>query len=144
MPQQFVVPQFIDVEDKIVGPITVRQFVILLATGLILTISYKIVTLFTFIVLFIVVGGIGVTFAFVKINGQAFHYFVLNLIQTFRLPQLRIWHKMMTTEELRDLIKEPPPVRVAPTPKKEPLSTTKLAELTLVVNTGGVYRPEEW
>ncbi len=131
-------------EDKIVGPITVRQFVILLATALVLTVAYKLVTLFTFIVLFIVVGGIGVTFAIVKINGQAFHYFVLNLIQTFRLPPLRVWHKVMTTEELRDLVKQPPPVKVTPTPKKEPLSTTKLAELTLVVNTGGVYRPEEW
>ncbi len=117
---------------------------ILLATALVLTVAYKLVTLFTFIVLFIVVGGIGVTFAFVKINGQAFHYFVLNLIQTFRLPPLRVWHKVMTTEELRDLVKQPPPVKVTPTPKKEPLSTTKLAELTLVVNTGGVYRPEEW
>ena len=26
--QQFVVPQFIDVEDKIIGSITVRQFII--------------------------------------------------------------------------------------------------------------------
>ena len=144
MPQQFVVPQFIDVEDKIVGPITVRQFVILLTTGLILTIAYKLVTLFTFIALFVIVGGIGVTFAFVKINGQAFHYFILNVIQTLRFPPLRIWHKTLTVAELRDLIKEPQVAKVATTPKKEPLSTTKLAELTLVVNTGGVYRPEEW
>ena len=29
---RFVVPQFIDVEDKIFGPVTVRQFLILLGT----------------------------------------------------------------------------------------------------------------
>lgn len=126
------------------GPITVRQFVILLVTGLILTIAYKLVTLITFIALCVIIGGIGVTFAFIKINGQPFHFFMLNVIQTLRLPPLRVWHKMLTMEELRDLIKQPPPVRIVPTPKKEPLSSTKLAELTLVVNTGGVYRPEEW
>ncbi|KKS92044.1 MAG: hypothetical protein UV69_C0039G0006, partial [Parcubacteria group bacterium GW2011_GWE2_43_12] len=31
--QQFVVPQFIDVEDKIIGPITVRQFIIIMVGG---------------------------------------------------------------------------------------------------------------
>jgi hypothetical protein len=30
--QQFVVPQFIDVEDKIIGPISVRQFLTLMVT----------------------------------------------------------------------------------------------------------------
>lgn len=34
--QQFLVPQFIDVENKIIGPLTVRQFVIfLIAAGFI-------------------------------------------------------------------------------------------------------------
>ena len=89
-------------------------------------------------------GGIAVTLAFVKINGQAFHFFMLNLIQTLRLPPLRIWNKNLTTEELLQLVIAPPPPKIVPTPKKEPLSTTKLAELTLVVNTGGVYRPEDW
>ena len=34
--QQFTVPQFIDVEPKIIGPITTRQFLIFLAAGLML------------------------------------------------------------------------------------------------------------
>ena len=40
--QQFLVPQFIDVEDKIIGPITTRQFVEVLIGVLITFISYKI------------------------------------------------------------------------------------------------------
>ena len=39
--QQFTVPQFIDVEDKIIGPITTRQFVIMLAGFTLIGISYK-------------------------------------------------------------------------------------------------------
>lgn len=144
MPQQFVVPQFIDVEDKIIGPITVRQFVILLVTALILAIVYKLATLTAFIITTVLVGGFGATLAFVKINGQPFHFFMLNLFQTFRLPQLRIWNKQLTVREILELTKVPPPPPKVVTPKKEPLATTKLAELTMVVNTGGVYRPEEW
>lgn len=144
MPQQFVVPQFIDVEDKIIGPITVRQFVILLTTGLILTIVYKLSTLTAFIITTVLVGGSGATLAFVKINGQPFHFFLLNILQTFRLPQLRIWNKQLTAREILDLTKVPPPPPKVVTLKKEPLTTSKLAELTMVVNTGGVYRPEEW
>jgi len=47
---QFVVPQFIDVEDKIFGPVTTRQFVILLIAGLIIFIAFKLadITLFIF------------------------------------------------------------------------------------------------
>ena len=39
--QQFVVPQFIDVEDKVIGPVTVRQFLILLVGGGVLFIAYR-------------------------------------------------------------------------------------------------------
>ena len=144
MPQQFVVPQFIDVEDKIVGPITVRQFIILLVAGLIIAISYKLTTLPVFIVIVVVVGGIGATLAFIKINGQPFHFFLLNVIQTLLRPALRVWDKTLTTAELLQMFGEKPLPPPAATPQKEALTTTKLAELTLVVNTGGVYRPEQW
>ena len=39
--QQFVVPQFIEVEDKILGPITVRQFLIMLIAGILIFIVYR-------------------------------------------------------------------------------------------------------
>ncbi len=39
---QYVVPQFITVEDKILGPITVRQFLILLVDTGLMFIFYKI------------------------------------------------------------------------------------------------------
>ena len=41
MPDQFVVPQFIEVEDKIFGPVTTRQFVVLLIGGLFVFISFS-------------------------------------------------------------------------------------------------------
>lgn len=140
---QFVVPQFIEVEDKIIGPITVRQFVILLIDGLILAVCYKLVDLSLFVVLLLLLGGAGVVLAFVKINGQPFHYFFLNFLQTMRRPPLRVWQKKYTDGELKRFIKTeaaPPPL---PKPSKTPLSASRLNEMILMIDTGGKYTPEE-
>jgi hypothetical protein len=140
---QFVVPQFIDVEDKIFGPVTTRQFVILLIAGLILFIAYKLADTGLFVFLLAVLGGFALILAFVKINGQSFHYFLLNLFQTMRRPSRRVWYKMDAKEELEELRKgekiELPEV-VAAVPS---LSYSRLRDLSLAVNTGGYYKPEE-
>lgn len=140
--QQFVIPQFIDVEDKIIGPITARQFIILLAVTIILFILYKLFTFIYFLVLAMPIFGLGVVLAFVKINGQPFHYFLLNLIQTLRRPALRIWNKELSTDEVRKYLKKEEVKIAVPRPVKEPIVATKLSELSLIVNTGGVYKGE--
>lgn len=140
---QFTVPQFIEVEDKILGPITVRQFIILLVDGIFLAIAWKLSDLTLFIILLLIFGGFGIILAFVKINGQPFHYFLLNFLQTIRKPTLRVWQKKFTDRELRNLAtveKAPPP---PPKPFKEAISGSRLSEMTLVVDTGGRYTPED-
>jgi hypothetical protein len=140
---QFVVPQFIDVEDKIFGPVTSRQFVILLVAGLILFIAFKLADFALFIFLLATLGSFALILAFVKINGQSFHYFILNLIQTVRRPSRRIWYKSDTKDELEELRKgEIVEVmeKVAEIPR---LSYSRIRDLSLAVNTGGYYKPGE-
>ena len=142
MPEKFIVPQFIDNEDKILGPITVRQFLILLGAALVLFAEFSILALPYFIISGLITAGIAGTFAFVKINGQPFHLFFLNAVQTTLRPNLRVWNKTLNDGELRALINAnvveiPPPVIA----RKRP-SSSRLRDLTLVVNTGGVYKPE--
>ncbi len=140
---QFVVPQFIDVEDKIFGPVTTRQFLILLVAGLFLFIAFKLADVTLFIFFLCTIGSFALILAFVKINGQAFHYFLLNLFQTLRRPSRRIWYKMDTKEELevlRKIEKVDLPEKVLVVPS---LSYSRLRDLTLSVNTGGYYKPEE-
>ena len=141
--QQFVVPQFIDVEDKIFGPITTRQFLILLGAGLVIFLAYKYADFALFVAVLVIVGGLALIFAFVKINGQVFHYFVLNSIQTLRKPSLRIWKKHYSKQELDYLRRE---IIAAPAPKEEVkrIKAEHVRDLALLVNTGGFYRPEEW
>lgn len=139
---QFTVPQFIDVEDKIFGPITTRQFVILLVAGLSIFVAYKLADTALFIFLLVLIGGAALIIAFVKINGQSFHYFLLNIFQTLRRPSRRIWRKSYTKAELQEFIKEgpvpPPEEKIAP--KTAP--TTRIRDLSLMVNTGGYYKGE--
>ena len=140
---QFVVPQFIDVEDKIFGPVTARQFIILLVAGLVLFVAYKIADTTLFIFLLASLGGFALVLAFVKINGQSFHYFILNLIQTLRRPSRRIWYKMDTKEELEELRKSGQVEVVEKAAEIPRLSYNRIRDLSLAVNTGGYYKPEE-
>ncbi|MBU0648690.1 PrgI family protein [Patescibacteria group bacterium] len=142
--EKFVVPQFIDVEDKIIGPVTTRQFVIMLADFFLIFISYKLLVTALFIPIAVILLGVGIVISFIKVNGMPFHFFLLNLTQTLKKPKLRIWDKELATSELRMYIKsevtKPAPIP----PKKEPLATSRLSELVLVANTGGLYKPEDY
>lgn len=137
---QFTVPQFIDVEDKIFGPITVRQFVIMLVTALLIALCYRLFDFSLFIVLGLLLFTIGTTFAFVKINGTPFHFFILNLIQTLKKPRLRVWHKddTLTVGVEFDTVTMP---AAAPISDRH-YSASRLNELSLIVDTQGSYQGE--
>ncbi|HBK33972.1 TPA: hypothetical protein DEP34_02110 [Candidatus Uhrbacteria bacterium] len=143
MPDQFVVPQFIDTEDKIIGPITGRQFIILLVVVLLDATLYKLLLFNYFLLVGIPLFIIGVVFAFAKVNGVSFHYFVLNLLQTFRRPRLRVWDKQKTDDQLRTWMLQKPEEVPLPEVRKAPPQGSRLHEITLVVDTGGTYKPEE-
>lgn len=139
-----MVPQFIEVEDKIFGPITTRQFLILLAAGIILFITFKLADIQLFILTALLVGGLAIVFAFVKVNGQTFHYFVLNIIQTTRRPSLRIWNKGYTKKELDVLRKmNIADDHVEETFQRKVVKKERMRDLALMVNTGGFYRPDQ-
>lgn len=137
--QQFTVPQFIDVESKIIGPITTRQFLIFLSAATIIGISYKLFDFTLFLTIAIIVFALASLFSFVKINGRPFHFFILNFIQTLRRPNLRVWNHLLgfidKPEAITPIIKAEAPVE-----KKELFRTSRLADLALVVDTKGRYR----
>lgn len=144
--QQFVVPQFIDVEDKIFGPITTRQFLILLASSLIIFLAFRFGDFAMFVVILILFGGGSLILAFVKINGQNFHMFLLNIFQTLKKPSLRVWNKSLNNEELDYLRKLDMDIIIAEKQERKAVKHEHIRDLSLVVNTGGYYKPEdtEW
>jgi hypothetical protein len=144
--QMFTVPQFIDVEDKIIGPMTTRQFIISLVGIGILVPAWKFLNLGYFVAVGLLDLLVFGSFAFIKINGRPFHYFVLNLIQTSKKPRLRVWnHKnqlkdLLSDEDMRSQESQKVP-KLAPA-KLRP-ATSRLKELSLIVDTKGVYKGEE-
>lgn len=144
MPNQYVVPQFIDVEDKIIGPITVRQFLTMLAGVAIIAGAYQLLFKMANLVGAFVFTAIGVflaviLFAFIKVNGRPFHLFLINLMQSVKTPHLRIWNNQFS---LRIHLPAEPP-RALATATKQPITLTKLARLSLLVDTGGAFHEDE-
>lgn len=140
---QFTVPQFIDVEDKIIGPITTRQFIIMLSCFALMGIFYKIFDFSAFIAVSVLVFAIFVTFAFAKVNGRPFHFFMLNLIQTFKKPSTRVWNHAINKTEAEYKLKEEKEIKETPLPPAKHYTTSRLAELALIADTRGTYRGED-
>ena len=140
---QFIVPQFIDVEPKIFGPLTVRQFIFMVVGGVIIFLTFRFgdIPLFLFVTLIVV--AIVLLFGFLKINGAFFHEFLLNLLTTWKKPGLRVWNKKLSDDEVRALLKDPVQEKTKPAVKrKELISGSRLAELSLIIDTRGEYKGE--
>lgn len=143
--EKYTVPQFIDAEDKIVFFLTVRQFLIILVTCGALFIVYKITDFTLFLLVGSLIVGVGGTFAFYRVNGQPFHLFALNVVQTTQNPSLRVWKKEVNRGTIRAeaarAAKKEEPESMPPPPRPSP-SAHRLSELSLIVDTGGAYRGE--
>lgn len=140
MNNQFIVPQFIDVEPKILGPITIRQFVLIVIGMIILFLSFRYGDIGFFLLMVMLVGPAVLLFGFLKVNGAPFHYFLLNLTNSYSKPRLRVWNKNLLDIETKELKTTKTAKNI---PIKAPLSRSRLAELSLVVDTHGKYKGEE-
>ena len=67
---QFQVPQFVDVEDKIVGPLTLKQFLYIGGAVGLSMLLFFIVKLWLWLILSIFMISGAVALAMIKINGQ--------------------------------------------------------------------------
>ena len=89
---KFRVPQFIDMEDKIFGPLTLKQFAYVLGAGgfsfLIWTfISIKIIAF----ILIIPTAGLFISLAFLNVNGRPFVDVLENAFKYYTGSKIYIW-----------------------------------------------------
>lgn len=127
---QYKVPQHIDIEDKIVGPFTMKQFIYLLISGSIVYAWWNFSNTFVdpspmviFIPLALPVGFLGLAFALLKINDRPFEVFVLSLLRFIFSPKQRVWHEGYQTPAV--IVKDP----AAPEVKEEHKDIQTLDEL---------------
>ena len=140
--QQFLVPQFIDVEDKIIGPVTTRQFVIVLAALLLSFVCYRVFSFVYFVVLAIFIIGIAATLAFARVNGRPVHFFLLNFLQTFKRPKIRVWNKEAYVRDVQEVKSQIVEKQKAKSTKPS-ITGSRLRDISLIVNTGGIYESDE-
>lgn len=135
---RYIVPQFIDSEDKIFGPVTVRQFLVCTIGGLGIFLSFKLADFSLFVLETLIIGSVTIVIAFVKVNGKKFHNFFMDLLNfSFKTNKLSIWQrrennvieKQIETKEKKDSYIFKP----------KNLPRTKLSEISLIVDTGGAY-----
>jgi hypothetical protein len=91
----FQVPQFIDVEDKIFGPLSFKQFLeILGGAGLgYIIYTFEIIPFYIRIIPIIVVVGFGLALAFYKVNGRPFVNALEAGLKYFTRGRLYLWKK---------------------------------------------------
>ncbi|HYE22336.1 MAG TPA: hypothetical protein VD998_01965, partial [Verrucomicrobiae bacterium] len=91
---QYAVPQFTEVEDKLIGPLTLKQFLIALGLGGILFFYWS---LFGIGIIFYMAAfptlGIGIYIIFKKFNGRPFFAYLFPLINFMTSARVRIFKR---------------------------------------------------
>lgn len=90
---QFKVPQFLDVEDKIFGPFTFKEFAYMAGGGGICYVLYKTLGLLYGTIPIIIVGGLAGMLTFYKPNNKPFIYMLESGFKYFFQDKLYIWEK---------------------------------------------------
>ena len=88
---QFQVPQFIETEDKIVGPFTLRQFMYVGAAGIGSAILYFTVASWLWFILTVVLLGCAIGVSFVKVEGRPLGNVLFSALDFYWKPQTYIW-----------------------------------------------------
>lgn len=90
---RFEVPQFIEIEDKIIGPLTWKQFVYLAGGG-----GFILILLLTAPTIVVALVGLPIaaltfSLAFHRINNRPFSIFLESFVNYFTKSRLYLWQK---------------------------------------------------
>lgn len=88
------VPQFLDIEDKIVGPLTLRQFISLLIGGGIIFLLFNVLKFTVFILIAIPLALFTFLMTFYKVGNQKFSQFVVSIFGFISKPNIYAWKKL--------------------------------------------------
>ncbi len=138
--QQFLVPQFSDVEPKILGPLTVKNFLVIIIGILLCVLAWKFADITLFILEALIIITVTALVGFVKINGRSFHLFLLDLVNFSKKGKIRVWSK--DYDKIR-VIQEEKDEKVEEKKTKDIITGSKLNDLSLLLDTGGAYKIDD-
>jgi len=96
---QFQVPQFLDVEDKVIGPLTIKQFLYMIGGAGFAYLTWRFIPYIGWILSlgFLSLGG---ALAFYKFNNKPFVYIIEAAFNYIRNTRLYVWHRRERTAEV--------------------------------------------
>lgn len=96
---RFQVPQFIEVEDRIFGPLTITQFIYLAGGGGFLLAMWLLLPLWAAIIVGGPVAGVGAALAFFKVNDRPLISVLEHAFEYYMRDKLYIWDKKQRTPQ---------------------------------------------
>ena len=90
---KYQVPQFIEIEDKIIGPFTIKQFVYIVGGAGLSFIFYTYLPIYLSIILIAGIMGLSLALAFYKINNKPFVDFLEAAFLYYMKGNLYLWKK---------------------------------------------------
>lgn len=125
---RFQVPQFIDVEDKIFGPLTLKQFIYLAGGGGLSFVVYALLnSLILSLIPIVIIMAIACAFAFYKVNGKPFINVAESAFKFYIGSKLYIWKKTDKVATSETPVKDAKNYASIMVPK---ISDSKLKDLT--------------
>jgi hypothetical protein len=119
---QFKVPQFIDIEDKVVGNLSFKQFAYLAGGAGLSYISIKVLPGFLALFITPALAGLALALTFIKINDKPFSHALEAFIKYYSKSRLYLWKKQETRIEKKEQSQQ--------TPLRATLSESKLKTLS--------------
>ncbi len=108
---QFQMPRFLDIEDKVIGPLTFKQFIYLAGGGGLAYIAYSYLGWtwgFIFIAFFL---GAGVGLSFWKPNSRPAIIMLQAFIQHYTKTRMYVWQRPTKAERMtKEDVKENAPI----------------------------------
>src|SRR4051812_42835489 len=88
---RYQIPQFIEVEDKIFGPLTLKQFIYLAGGGGMCVIVFLFLNFWLAILVCIPIIALAISLAFFKINNKPLVFVIESAFKYLLNPKLYIW-----------------------------------------------------
>ena len=125
---RFQVPQFIEIEDKIFGPLTIKQFIYIAGGAGLCFILFRFLPLIIVIPLGIIILGFSLALAFYPVNGKPLINMAQSAFGYFFSSKLYLWKKK---DKIAEKAKEVESKGGSQSPVYIPkLSQSKLHDLT--------------
>jgi len=125
---QYQVPQFIEVEDKIFGPLTLKQFIYLAGGGGLCFLMFSLLPIYLTVLLGIPIMALSAGLAFFSVNGRPLIHAMEHAFGYFFGSKLYLWKQRTSTGSVQAPAAKPANL---PIPK---LSESKLKDLSWSLN----------